>query len=91
VYNTPTQSTAEGKNMCRALQRVFWNLQYANDAVNTKELTFSFGWDSHDAFQQHDIQELNAVLIDRLQEKMKVWHPSFQSCSYFSDPVFSLN
>jgi ubiquitin carboxyl-terminal hydrolase 7 len=71
VYNTPSQTT-DGKNLCMALQRVFWNLQNSGDAVNTKDLTFSFGWDSHDAFQQHDIQELNSVLIDRLQAKMKV-------------------
>lgn len=40
--------------------------------MSTKDLTQSFGWDSTDAFQQHDVQELNRILCDRLEEKMKV-------------------
>lgn len=38
----------------------------------TTELTRSFGWDSLEAFNQHDVQEFNRVLQDRLEEKMKV-------------------
>lgn len=37
----------------------------------TTELTKSFGWDSLEAFRQHDVQEFNRVLQDRLEEKMK--------------------
>ena len=40
--------------------------------MSTKDLTRSFGWDTADAFQQHDVQELNRILCDRLEEKMKV-------------------
>jgi hypothetical protein len=40
--------------------------------VSTKDLTKSFGWSSMDAFMQHDVQELNRVLCEKLEEKMKV-------------------
>jgi ubiquitin carboxyl-terminal hydrolase 7 len=40
--------------------------------VATKDLTRSFGWDANDSFMQHDVQELNRVLCDKLEEKMKV-------------------
>jgi ubiquitin carboxyl-terminal hydrolase 7 len=40
--------------------------------VSTKELTKSFGWDTYDAFMQHDVQELNRVLQEKLEDKMKV-------------------
>eukprot|EP00301_Raphidiophrys_heterophryoidea_P026533 c9185_g1_i2.p1 GENE.c9185_g1_i2~~c9185_g1_i2.p1 ORF type:complete len:733 (-),score=158.52 c9185_g1_i2:1451-3649(-) len=59
------------KNLCLALQRVFHNLQKSEVAVDTRDLTTSFGWDSYEAFQQHDVQELNSVLIDKLHEKAK--------------------
>lgn len=39
--------------------------------TGTTELTKSFGWDSLEAFRQHDVQEFNRVLQDRLEEKMK--------------------
>eukprot|EP00300_Choanocystis_sp_HF-7_P014310 c18644_g1_i1.p1 GENE.c18644_g1_i1~~c18644_g1_i1.p1 ORF type:complete len:1059 (-),score=262.17 c18644_g1_i1:55-3231(-) len=63
--------TDERPNLCFALQTVFWQLQHSSHAVDTKQLTRSFGWDSHDSFTQHDVQEMNAVLVDKLQEKMK--------------------
>jgi ubiquitin carboxyl-terminal hydrolase 7 len=28
----------------------------------------------HDSFMQHDVQELNRVLSEKLEDKMKVWH-----------------
>lgn len=40
----------------------------------TTELTKSFGWKSLDSFLQHDVQEFNRVLIDKLESKMKVSH-----------------
>ena len=43
--------------------------------MSTKDLTRSFGWDYHDAFMQHDVQELNRVLVEKLEERMKVQHP----------------
>ena len=40
-------------------------------AVETKELTRSFGWTTIDAFRQHDVQEFLRVLMDNIEEKMK--------------------
>jgi ubiquitin carboxyl-terminal hydrolase 7 len=40
--------------------------------TGTTELTKSFGWDSLEAFNQHDVQEFNRVLQDNLESKMKV-------------------
>jgi ubiquitin carboxyl-terminal hydrolase 7 len=57
-----------------ALQSLFYKLQYNDSSVSTKELTKSFGWDMHDSFMQHDVQELNRVLSEKLEDKMKVWH-----------------
>ena len=54
-----------------ALQRIFYKLQYSDTSVSTKQLTKSFGWDTYDTFMQHDVQELNRVLVDKLEEKMK--------------------
>lgn len=42
-------------------------------ALGTTELTKSFGWKSLDSFLQHDVQEFNRVLQDKLEMKMKVW------------------
>lgn len=47
-------------------------LQFGETSVSTKDLTKSFGWDSYDAFMQHDVQELNRVLQEKLEDKMKV-------------------
>lgn len=47
-------------------------LQYQSTSVNTKDLTKSFGWGTYDAFLQHDIQEMEAILCEKLEEKMKV-------------------
>lgn len=72
VYQIPTDNEAEAcKSVSLALQRVFYNLQYCPQAVDTRELTKSFGWDTMDAFMQHDVQEFNRVLQDNLEGKMK--------------------
>lgn len=34
-------------------------------------MTKSFGWKSLDSFLQHDVQEFNRVLQDKLETKMK--------------------
>lgn len=47
-------------------------LQYSPTSVSTKALTKSFGWGTYDAFMQHDIQEMEAKLCEKLEEKMKV-------------------
>lgn len=72
VYQIPTENdTDPAKSIALALQRCFYNLHYAADPIGTTELTKSFGWDSLEAFKQHDVQEFNRVLQDSLEEKMK--------------------
>jgi len=57
--------------LIQALQNVFYKLQTSDQPVNCRELMKSFGWDTMDAFTQHDAQELNRILCDRLEEQMK--------------------
>jgi ubiquitin carboxyl-terminal hydrolase 7 len=71
VYQIPTENDEPTNSNALALQRVFYNLQYSNQAVGTTEVTKSFGWDSLEAFRQHDVQEFNRVLQDKLEAKMK--------------------
>jgi ubiquitin C-terminal hydrolase len=75
VYNMPLPNAedeaAGGSKMSYALQKVFYELQYSTATVKTKTLTESFGWDNTDAFTQHDVQELNRILCDHLEERMK--------------------
>lgn len=54
-----------------ALQSLFYRLQVGEGPAPTKDLTRSFGWDTYDAFLQHDVQELNRVLCEKLEDKMK--------------------
>ncbi|GBM25505.1 Ubiquitin carboxyl-terminal hydrolase 47 [Araneus ventricosus] len=54
------------------LQKLFLQLQTSKKpAVGTTELTTSFGWDSSEAWQQHDVQELCRVMFDALEQKFK--------------------
>ena len=54
------------------LQAVFGRLQLSKRlSVETKELTKSFGWTGADAFTQHDVQELNRVLLDALEKTFR--------------------
>ncbi|KAL5702532.1 ubiquitinyl hydrolase 1 [Ranunculus cassubicifolius] len=69
VYGMPI---TEDGGMPLALQMLFYKLQHKGSSVGTKALTKSFGWTSVDSsFMQHDVQELNRVLCERLEEKMK--------------------
>ncbi|KAL0719716.1 hypothetical protein Bca4012_069040 [Brassica carinata] len=72
VYHMPTTETdAPTASIPLALQSLFYKLQYNDTRVGTKELTKSFGWDTDDSFMQHDVQELNRVLSEKLEDKMK--------------------
>ncbi|KAI8331821.1 hypothetical protein EDC96DRAFT_548710 [Choanephora cucurbitarum] len=71
VYQIPTENDEPSKSVALALQRCFYNLQHSSEPVGTTELTKSFGWDSLEAFRQHDVQEFNRVLQDSLETKMK--------------------
>lgn len=70
VYKIPTEDE-DTSNSALALQRLFYLLQSSKDAVGTTELTKSFGWETQDIFAQQDVQELNRVLMDNLETKMK--------------------
>ncbi|XP_073269254.1 ubiquitin C-terminal hydrolase 12-like isoform X1 [Primulina huaijiensis] len=72
VYHMPTtENDNPTGSIPLALQSLFYKLQYNDTSVATKELTKSFGWDTHDSFMQHDVQELNRVLCEKLEDKMK--------------------
>ncbi|KAI3914507.1 hypothetical protein MKW92_004446 [Papaver armeniacum] len=76
VYHMPTTENdlndlASGSSIPLALQTLFYKLQYKKGSVGTKELTKSFGWNTHESFMQHDVQELNRVLCEKLENKMK--------------------
>ncbi|GAB4824573.1 CSN-associated deubiquitinating enzyme Ubp12 [Ancistrocladus abbreviatus] len=72
VYHMPTtENDMPTASIPLALQSLFYKLQYSESSVATKELTKSFGWDTYDAFMQHDVQELNRVLCEKLEDKMK--------------------
>ncbi|CAG8473227.1 8493_t:CDS:10 [Acaulospora morrowiae] len=71
VYAIPTEEDEPIRSASLALQRVFYQLQTSNTPVGTTELTKAFGWDSDESFQQHDVQEFNRVLQDKLEGKMK--------------------
>lgn len=70
VFHIPTENDRPD-SVPLALQRLFYLLDKSDQPVGTLQLTRSFGWDSGDAFTQHDVQELNRVLMDNLEGKMK--------------------
>jgi ubiquitin carboxyl-terminal hydrolase 7 len=71
VYNIPHEHEEMATSTTLALQSVFYKIQTDSRAVSTVGLMKSFGWDSADAFQQQDVQEMMRVLIDKLEECMK--------------------
>ncbi|GLJ15872.1 hypothetical protein SUGI_0262060 [Cryptomeria japonica] len=72
VYHMPTtENDVPSNSIPLALQSVFYKLQHSDTSVSTKDLTKSFGWDTYDSFLQHDVQELNRVLSEKLEDKMK--------------------
>lgn len=72
LYNWEFDGVDEHKSIPYQLQKLFLNLQTSSrPAVETTNLTRSFGWDSTEAWQQHDIQELCRVMFDALETKFK--------------------
>eukprot|EP01043_Picozoa_sp_COSAG02_P008412 COSAG02_NODE_268_length_26526_cov_28.495554_19_plen_1158_part_00 len=54
------------------LQKLFCLLQNAETAaVDTKQLTTSFGWTGAEAFQQHDVNELFNIFCDSLENNFR--------------------
>lgn len=72
VYQMPTEEDEEPQSsISLALKTLFYRLQHASIPVSTKDLIHSFGWTNTDAFQQHDVEELELKLCEKLEEKMK--------------------
>uniref|UniRef100_A0A0K8SRZ2 Ubiquitin carboxyl-terminal hydrolase 47 n=2 Tax=Lygus hesperus TaxID=30085 RepID=A0A0K8SRZ2_LYGHE len=68
----PSQRALPQKCIPYQLQKLFLNLQTSDrTAVETTELTRSFGWESGEVWQQHDIQELCRVMFDALENEFK--------------------
>ena len=54
------------------LQRLFGLLQLTERrAIETKDLTTSFGWNSADSFTQNDVQEMCRVLFDAIERSLQ--------------------
>lgn len=72
LYNWEFDGKDEVKSIPYQLQKLFVNLQTSpKSSVETTDLTRSFGWDSAEGWQQHDIQELCRVMFDALEQKFK--------------------
>jgi ubiquitin C-terminal hydrolase len=54
------------------LQLLFGNLQTSKSLhADTKGLTKSFGWNTKDSFEQHDVQEFCRVLFDAIEKSVQ--------------------
>uniref|UniRef100_A0A6P7GLW5 Ubiquitin carboxyl-terminal hydrolase 47 n=1 Tax=Diabrotica virgifera virgifera TaxID=50390 RepID=A0A6P7GLW5_DIAVI len=72
LYNWEFDGVNESRSIPYQLQKLFLNLQTSSkSAVETTDLTTSFGWQNSDAWHQHDIQELCRVMFDALEQKFK--------------------
>ncbi|CAH1098734.1 unnamed protein product [Psylliodes chrysocephalus] len=72
LYNWEFDGINESRSIPYQLQKLFLNLQTSSkSAVETTDLTYSFGWQNSDAWHQHDIQELCRVMFDALEQKFK--------------------
>ncbi|XP_065348575.1 ubiquitin carboxyl-terminal hydrolase 47 [Cloeon dipterum] len=67
-----TDEESRRKSIPFQLQRLFLKLQTSSKAaVETTDLTKSFGWDSSDSWTQHDVQELCRVMFAALEHKFR--------------------
>ncbi|KAK1890620.1 Ubiquitin carboxyl-terminal hydrolase 47, partial [Dissostichus eleginoides] len=74
LYNWEFEESEEDPvtSIPHQLQRLFILLQTSKKrAIETTDVTRSFGWDSSEAWQQHDVQELCRVMFDALEQKWK--------------------
>ncbi|XP_033104772.1 ubiquitin carboxyl-terminal hydrolase 47-like [Anneissia japonica] len=63
---------SSSSNILYQLQRLFSVMQTSKKrAVETMDITRSFGWDSSEVWQQHDVQELCRVMFDALEKTWK--------------------
>jgi len=71
IYDLDTSQDKRNSHIGLELQRLFHALQTRDHAVSTRQLTMAFGWDSHLLFRQHDVQEMNRELVDKLETRME--------------------
>ncbi|XP_017780460.1 PREDICTED: ubiquitin carboxyl-terminal hydrolase 47 isoform X2 [Nicrophorus vespilloides] len=72
LYNWEFDGSNPDNSIPFQLQRLFLKLQTSSkSAVETTDLTHSFGWNMQQAWEQHDIQELCRVMFDALEQKFK--------------------
>ncbi|KAI3387144.1 hypothetical protein SNEBB_003657 [Seison nebaliae] len=71
IYRLPTHVEETEKSVIYAIQRLFFDLEHSTEAVDTKRLTSSFGWETMDSLLQHDVQELSRILMDKMEMKMR--------------------
>jgi len=70
VYELDSANDVSKKAVSLELQRLFWQLEHSDQAVPTRDLTIAFGWTNQLLYNQHDVQEMNRELIDKLEERM---------------------
>lgn len=64
-------STAKPRVIPLQLQRLFATMQLSTvKAVGTQDLTRSFGWAQGAGLQQHDVSELNRLLLDAIERSL---------------------
>ncbi|KAK2745093.1 Ubiquitin carboxyl-terminal hydrolase 7 [Myotisia sp. PD_48] len=71
IYQTPTPICAPADKVW-ALQHVFYELQTSGEALNNTKLPTSFGWDSKLLFVGQDAQEFLTMLLDSVEERLKL-------------------
>lgn len=54
-----------------ALQALFVRMSRSTSPLDTREVIQSFGWSDVEMYEQHDVQELNRLLCDRLETELK--------------------
>ncbi|KAG2227462.1 hypothetical protein INT45_007487 [Circinella minor] len=71
VYQIPTDQDGPTESTALAIQRLFYNLQSSDTSVDTIEVTMSFGWNTSDAFMQHDNTPADGAIKKLFKGRMK--------------------
>ncbi len=79
--STSSSSTKKPRKIPIQLQKLFTFLYTSQEnAISTTELTDSFGWkDNNEVYHQHDVSELNRILLDAIDRSLKGIHIKFPS------------
>ncbi|KAH0475822.1 MAG: hypothetical protein KVP17_001178 [Porospora cf. gigantea B] len=69
--NSSFQELTANGGLLSALQALFFRMTKAANALDTREVIQAFGWSELEMYEQHDAQELNRLLCDRLETELK--------------------